>query len=362
MSVSTFILGFSDSITRTISFVLVSCPCAFIFVLPLTYSFSIKSGFEKGYIIRNLEFFENIKNIKNIFFDKTGTLTSGRFRILKWDLDSISDNDISAIYAIQSKSKHPISEAIKRQINSSESNIANVDDFGLIPGKGYFGKIGNDNYEFLNEPISNNNDINQLLLTRINIFKNGERISEILFGDNLREDAKLTNTLINSMDINTFIVSGDRKVNVLKAASKLGIGEDECYFEQSPEDKINLLAKSNNSIMVGDGLNDSGALAKASIGIATQGSVEQNLGASDIYLINKSLLTIIDLIRHGKATSTIIRNTVIASLIYNITAGTFALLGFISPLAAAVLMPTSSLLLLSISYLGHKKLRSTKRC
>ena len=362
LSVSTLSLGFSDSLTRTISFVLVSCPCAFIFVLPLTYSFSIKSGFEKGYIIRNLAFFERVKNIKNLFFDKTGTLTSGRFRILQWKLNSLSDYDLSAIYAIQSTSKHPISEAIKRQLNCSEREIPEVDDFGLIPGKGYFGRIGTDSYEFLNEPISNINDINQLLLTRINILKNGENISEILFGDTLREDAKLTTTLINSMGINTFIVSGDRKVNVLKTASKLGISEDECYFEQSPEDKINLLAKSKNSIMVGDGLNDSGALAQADIGIATQGSVEQNLGASDIYLINKSLLTIIDLIRHGKATSAIIRNTVITSLVYNITAGTLALLGFISPLAAAVLMPTSSFLLLSISYLGHKKLRNTKRC
>ena len=164
------------------------------------------------------------------------------------------------------------------------------------------------------------------------------------------------------MGINSFIVSGDRKVNVLKTASKLGINEDHCYFEQSPEDKINLLTSYSNSIMVGDGLNDSGALAKADIGIATQGSVEQNLGASDIYLVNKSLLNIVDIVRHGKATSGIIRNTVIASLVYNVTAGTFALLGFISPLAAAVLMPSSSFLLLSISYLGHKKLRGKKLC
>ena len=90
-SVSSFYLGFSGSITRTISFVLVSCPCAFIFVLPLTYSFSIKAGFEKGYIIRNLEFFEKIKGIKNIFFDKTGTLTNGRFRILEWNTELLSE-------------------------------------------------------------------------------------------------------------------------------------------------------------------------------------------------------------------------------------------------------------------------------
>ena len=359
---STFALGFSGSITRTISFILVSCPCAFIFVLPLTYSFSIKSGFEKGYIIRNLTFFENIKTVKNIFFDKTGTLTSGRFRILEWDLHLLSPRDLAAIFAIQSKSKHPISEAIRRYIKTDGLVVPEVDSSGLLAGKGYFGKIGDDNYEFLNEPISSSNDINQLLLTRINILKNGKSISEILFGDTLREDAKLTNNLINEMGINTFILSGDRKVNVFRAASKLGISEDGCYYEQSPEDKINLIATTDNSIMVGDGLNDSGALARASIGIATQGSVEQNLGASDVYLINKSLLTLTDIIRHGKATSAIIRNTVIASLVYNITAGSFALLGFISPLVAAVLMPSSSFLLLAISYFGQRKLRSTKRC
>lgn len=362
MTAGTIVLGFPGSITRTISFVLVSCPCAFIFVLPLTYSFSIKSGFEKGYIIRDLQFFENIKKIKHIFFDKTGTLTNGRFRILEWDQDSLASRDLAAIFAIQSTSKHPISEAIRRQIKTSGLVIPELINSGLIAGRGYFGTVGTDKYEFLNEPVSNSIDINQLLLARIKILKNGNCISQILFGDTLREDAKLTNNLINSMGINTYIVSGDRKENVLNAAGKLGISGDDCYFEQSPEDKINLLGNTGNSIMVGDGLNDSGALARASIGIATQGSVEQNLGASDVYLINKSLLILTDIIHHGKATSSIIRNTVVASLIYNITAGTFALMGYISPLAAAVLMPTSSFLLLSISYLGHKKLRSSKRC
>ena len=114
--------------------------------------------------------------------------------------------------------------------------------------------------------------------------------------------------------------------------------------------------------MIGDGLNDSGALASADIGIAIQGSVEQSLKASDIFILRKQLTTVVDLIAHGHATSAVVRNTVVASLFYNITAGSFALMGFISPLAAAVLMPTSSLFLLSISYLGHKKLRGLSNC
>lgn len=362
LSVASFNLGFSQSLTRTISFVLVSCPCAFIFVLPLTYSFSIKSGFEKGYIIRNLAFFDKVKNIKNIFFDKTGTLTSGRFRILEWGNKLLTDYDLWAIYSVQSKSKHPISESIIRYLNFKKQDVKEVNEHGLIPGKGYYGILGSDRYEFINEPISNLNDVNQLLLTRINIHKNGIKISEILFGDTLREDAKLTINCINKMGLNTHLLSGDRRLNVLKIASALGIDEDESYSEQSPEDKINLLARTEHSIMVGDGLNDSGALAQADIGIATQGSVEQNLGASDIYLINKSLLSIVDLIRHGMTTSSIIRYTILTSLIYNITAGTLALFGFITPLAAAVLMPLSSFLLLSISYLGHRNLRGTKQC
>jgi len=358
----TYTLSFSQTLSRTISFVLVSCPCAFIFVLPLTYSYSIKSGFNKGFIIKEIDFFDKIKKIKNIFFDKTGTLTNGRFRILKWDYESLPTTDLSAIAAIQSESVHPIAQAIIDHIPFDSLFLADIDDYGPIMQKGFYGSVDSDRFEFVNEPLNDINDLNQFILTRVNILKNGKKISEILFGDTLRDDAKLTVKSVKSLNIKPVIISGDRRDNVLKVAKKLEIAEADCYFEQSPEDKISALNDLSQSIMVGDGLNDSGALAGADIGIAIQGSVEQSLKASDIFLIRKRLMTILDLIAHGKATSDIVRITVVASLLYNLTAGSLALLGFISPLAAAVLMPSSSLLLLSISYLGHKKLMEVKNC
>ncbi|MGI9534620.1 MAG: heavy metal translocating P-type ATPase [Thermodesulfobacteriota bacterium] len=358
----TYTLSFSESISRTISFVLVSCPCAFIFVLPLTYSYSIKAGFNKGFIIKELGFFDKVRRIKNIFFDKTGTLTNGRFRILKWDFDSLSNSVLSEIAAIQAKSEHPIAKAITRHISFKNLVLPGIENHGPIKKRGIYGCVNGNRYEFLNEPMQDINELNQFVLTRVNIFKNGEKISEILFGDTLREDAKLTIKNIKYLNIKPIVISGDRKDNVLKVASKIDVSETDTLFEQTPEDKINVLDTAGDSIMVGDGLNDSGALARADIGIAIQGSVEQSLKASDIFIIRKQLTTILDLIVHGKVTSGIVRNTVIVSLLYNITAGSFALLGYISPLAAAVLMPASSLLLLSISYLGHKKLRGISNC
>ena len=358
----TYALSFAESISRTISFILVSCPCAFIFVLPLTYSYSIKSGFNKGFIVKEVSFFDKIRKIKKVFFDKTGTLTNGRYRILKWDSGSLTPIELSEISAVQSKSEHPIAKAITKHIGNKKFNLPKVDEYGPIKQIGFYGKLNNNQYEFVNEPVKDESTFNQLVLTKIKIIKNGIKISEILFGDTLKDDAKLTINRIKELGLTPALISGDRLENVSKIATKLEIPKKDIYFEQSPENKISILQNFEHSVMVGDGLNDSGALSKADIGIAIQGSVEQSLKASDVFLMNKNLTTILELLEHGKSTAKIIRNTVITSLIYNIVAGSFALLGFITPLLAAVLMPSSSLLLLLISYLGHNRLRSVSVC
>jgi Cu+-exporting ATPase len=113
--------------------------------------------------------------------------------------------------------------------------------------------------------------------------------------------------------------------------------------------------------MVGDGLNDAGALSSADVGVAIQGSVVESMKVSDAYILNNDLFTILDLIDHGRVIRETVRRNTIFSITYNVAAGAFALTGFINPLAAAVLMPLSSLLLIVSSLYGQNKMRIWNR-
>lgn len=353
-AIFTFSYGTSEALRRIISFILVSCPCAFVFALPLTYAFSIKSALSMGFVIKDTNLFYKMRNIKNFYFDKTGTLTKGIFKILSWEIDDLSNEDLTSILAIQKTSGHPIGRAIVNKLADFSLNNINIIETKPLYSKGYMGITKYGTYEFITTKADDyKNDFNHLILNKTTIYKNKTKISEILFGDTIREDAKfLAEKLVNEGQ-NVFIVSGDKKENVLKVGHSLSIPEENCFYGLTPEDKIKILQNNKNSVMVGDGLNDAGALSTADLGIAIEGGVKESLEASDVYLLSNKLSSIYDLVKYNEQTSRTLKISTAFSIIYNLVAGTFSLLGFIDPLIAAVLMPLSSLSLIAISYIGQ---------
>ncbi|HSE84120.1 MAG TPA: heavy metal translocating P-type ATPase, partial [Thermodesulfobacteriota bacterium] len=344
----------SEGLNRVMAFILIACPCAFVFALPLSLGLSLQSAIEQGFLVKDTKAFERLQQVRSIFFDKTGTLTKGIFKILSWNIEGLSTEDQAAICAIERESNHPIARAIVTQLSDKKLPSPHVEVFKHIYSKGIEAKVNNHIYKFISaKDISCQNDINEVITTKILVYKNEKLISEISLGDALKEDAKYVINELKTREFNIFILSGDKEDNVKQVAEKLSIPQKNVFWERTPEEKSEILKSNKNSMMIGDGLNDAGALSSADIGVAIQGSVEESLKISDVYVLNNDLFTIVDFLEHSNATVQIIKRNRVFSVVYNLTAGTFALLGYINPLIAAVLMPFSSLLLVGSTLYGE---------
>jgi len=353
----------AEGLSRVIAFVLIACPCAFVFALPLSLGLSLKSGITSGFLVKDTSVFEKLPDVRNVFFDKTGTLTKGVFKILNWDSDTMTLEDKAAVLAIERESGHPVARAVVNYLGDEGLPAHQVKDFRHIPSKGVEARVNGSAYTLTSaEGIDQHNDINAIISTKIVIRKDGEPVSEILLGDSLKEDAKYVVNELVARGITVFILSGDRESSVRLTGDKLGIPEDRIFWEMTPEEKSEILSGSDKSpgsytMMIGDGLNDAGALTASDVGVAIQGSVEESMRVSDAYILNNDLFTVLELIEHGKSAKDTVRRNTAFSIAYNAAAGSFALLGYISPLAAAVLMPLSSLLLIGSTLYGQKNLR-----
>lgn len=350
--------GASEALDRTIAFILISCPCAFVFVMPLSFGLFLKASSENGLLIKDARIFDKLPRVRNIYFDKTGTLTRGVYRILSWDTETLTEADRAAVLSIERESEHPVARAIVSCLSGENFDIPEVSGFRHIYSKGVEGRVSGHLYSLTAEACETRpNEINEIIATRIVIRKDGEPVSEILLGDSLKEDAKFVVTELKKRGYSLYILSGDRDANVKQVAGKLDIPLGNVFSEKTPEMKSGIVREMSGSMMIGDGLNDAGALSSSDVGVAIQGSVGESMKVSDAYILENDLFSILDLLDHGRIIRQTLRRNTFFSVSYNASAGALALAGFINPLAAAVLMPLSSVLLIVSSLYGRNRTR-----
>jgi Cu2+-exporting ATPase len=180
-------------------------------------------------------------------------------------------------------------------------------------------------------------------------------------GDPIRDDARVSIDALRHAGWHVRILSGDHPEIVRAIGSALALPETDCMGGKSPEEKLAIVREAvaaresaDNSVgsvvMVGDGVNDAAALAAAHVGIAVHGGAEASLAAADIYLNRPGLSAIVDLVHGSRRTMTVIRRNLAASLFYNTVAAALAMSGIINPLIAAILMPLSSLTVVTVSF------------
>ena len=316
---------FSDWIYRALSFLVVSCPCALVISIPLSFFGGIGGASKNGVLIKGSNYLEAMANAEIVVFDKTGTLTKGVFEVQEVKAIDISEEELLKITAYsENYSNHPIALSVKKAFGKEidEKQIIKVEE---LPGLGIISKIGEKNVLVGNEKLMNEkkieftkcHDIGTILYVAIE----GKYVGHILIADKIKEDSIKTIRDLKKNNIKQIVMlTGDRKIVGESVAKKLEL--DKVYTELLPDGKVEkvetlLKEKSKNGklIFVGDGINDAPVLAMSDIGIAMGGlGSDAAIEAADVVLMTDELSKIVNAIHLSKKTMRIVKENIVFAI------------------------------------------------
>lgn len=316
---------FSEWIYRALSFLVVSCPCALVISIPLSFFGGIGGASKMGILIKGSNYLEAISNTETIVFDKTGTLTEGVFEVQKVNAIGISQEELLKLTAyVEDYSNHPIAMSVKKAYNQ-EIDKKQIIKIQELSGLGIDAKIGEQEVLVGNEKLMNKYSINftknDEIGTILYIAVNGKYAGYILIADKIKKDSALAIKNLKKNNVKqTVMLTGDRKAVGENVAKQLGI--DKVYTELLPDGKVEkveelLKAKSEKGKLafVGDGINDAPVLALADIGIAMGGlGSDAAIEAADVVLMTDEPSKIVDAIHLSKRTMRIVRENIVFAI------------------------------------------------
>ena len=316
---------FLEWIYRALSFLVVSCPCALVISIPLSFFGGIGGASKMGILIKGSNYLEAISNTEPIVFDKTGTLTEGVFEVQKVNAIGISQEELLKLTAYaEDYSNHPIAVSVKKAYNQ-EIDKKQIIKIQELSGLGIDAKIEEQDVLVGNEKLMNKYSINFTksddIGTILYIAVNGKYAGYILIADKIKKDSALAIKRLKKNNVKqTVMLTGDRKAVGENVAKQLGI--DKVYTELLPDGKVEkveelLKAKSEKGklVFVGDGINDAPVLALADIGIAMGGlGSDAAIEAADVVLMTDEPSKIVDAIHLSKRTMRIVRENIIFAI------------------------------------------------
>ena len=349
-------IGFAESMLRAIAVLVISCPCAMGLATPAAIAVGLGRGARNGVIFKNAKSLETFKDIKQVVFDKTGTLTTGHFEIASFKINnaqnSIGSNNLSEeefkslVYSLERYSNHPIAKCISGTWKTNNAtNWAKIEE---VKGMGIqaLDKEGN---EYWSGSFKTLKDQNTEDGHNVYIQKNGILIGWVDVTDQIRPEAKEVIETLHQQGIHTILLSGDRKEKCETVGKALGI--QEIISEQSPADKLEKLAALTSiapTAMVGDGINDAPALAKATIGISLSNASHIAIQSAQVILMNQGLKNLPMSLGLGRRTYETIKENLAWAFSYNIIAIPVAALGLLGtwgPTYGALIMGLSDVVL-----------------
>ena len=389
ISVLTFatwmILGDEDAVTQAllamVSMLVIACPCALGLATPTAIMVGMGKGAENGILIKDAESLELAHKVNAIVLDKTGTITEGKPAVtdIEWNVSGDEKAELEQIlFTIESQSEHPLAEAVTASLINSGNQIT-LDKFESITGKGVVANVGNQVYLVGNQKLLNDHLVNvpEVSLAKIKTWQNEaktvvcfsrdtELLAIIAIADKIKETSAKAIYDLQNQGIEVYMLTGDHIQTAKAVAQKVGLRNFKA--EVMPSDKANFITELQNQgkvvAMVGDGINDSHALAQADVSIAMGKGSDIAMDVAKMTIISSDLQLISKAIRLSKLTVNTIHQNLFWAFIYNligipVAAGIlFPIWGFmLNPMIAGAAMALSSVSVVSNSLrLKFKKL------
>jgi Cu2+-exporting ATPase len=356
-----FASGLSDATANATSLLIVACPCALALATPLALAVTLGRAAKRKILIRDASVLEHLSAHGMVWFDKTGTLTEGRARA---KLVHGPEAAIADAASIESAVCHPIAEAVlaeaqRRSLQvpppSGEVEVGRGGVCGTSNRKrvavGNLAYLQNRRAEIGEEIREAANRCIAAETTPILVAVDSVAVAVFSITDPVRHQAAETVASLRTAGWEVGILSGDHPRVVGKVAKQIGIDPSHATGNLSPEEKLARVSGQHGQtvVMVGDGANDAAALAAADVGIAVQGGAEASLQAAPVFIASGKLESIAHLVTAARRSKRLVLTTFAVSLSYNVLAVCLAFSGYISPLLAAVLMPISSVSVLSLT-------------
>jgi Cu+-exporting ATPase len=347
LAVNWVVLGdFTPALLRSIAVLVIACPCAMGLATPAAIAVGLGRGARNGILFRNSKSLELFKDIRQVVFDKTGTLTTGKFQISHFQSQIAEEEFKRIVYSLEKYSTHPLAKTIAREWRvQNEIRWKKIEE---VKGKGM---VATDTAG--NEYALGSHKLALGLTTEENhnvyLVKNNELIGWIDLTDELRPESKFIIQYLKSNHIKTVLLSGDRYEKTKRLADTLGI--EEVIAQQTPEQKlqkIEELTKQQPTVMVGDGINDAPALAKATIGISMSEASQLAMQSASVVLMSNGLNKLPMALGLGRHTYLTIKQNLFWAFAYNIVAIPIAavgLLGTYGPTYGALIMGLSDVVL-----------------
>lgn len=339
--------SFEDSLLRSVTILVVSCPCAMGLATPIAVMVGLGKMSENGILTKKAQAIENFANIKNLLLDKTGTITTGNLQLK--DLTTYTENEatvLSLLKSIEIKSSHPIAKSLVAQL--AQSQIVELQNIEEIKGEGMKAEdlIGN-KYKLGNALFTGQKD---LLGFDNYLTKNKALIASFNLTDEIKKNTKSTLLYFKEQGIETVVLSGDNAKKCAQLSDTLNI---KTYHSLKPQDKLQKIEEFLNhpTAMVGDGVNDAPALSKVNVGISFSQASNIAVQSADIILLNNDFSLLSKTHKIAVLTVKTIKQNLFWAFAYNIVAIPLAAFGIFSPMMAAFLMLFSDLVVVGNSYL-----------
>jgi P-type Cu+ transporter len=337
---------FTRALQSFVAVLIIACPCALGLATPTAIMVGTGRGAEMGILIRSTEVLERARAISAVVFDKTGTLTRGKPSVTDVvTLGGLSESEVLALAAsAEMDSEHPLGIAIRESAGSGGHRFVRPTAFRAVPGKGVTATVGGKkvllgNTSFLEEAGFGTPKMGEATAelesegkTTMGLVVDGRPTGVLALADTVKENARLTVERLKEMGIECYMITGDNRRTARAIAREVGI--DNVLAEVLPAEKASavtgLQGEGGTVAMVGDGINDAPALARADVGIAIGAGTDIAIEASDITLLGEGLPAVLDAINLSRKTYRIMKQNLFWAFFYNS-------LGI--PIAAGVLYP-----------------------